>query len=173
MLAPITDVCSSLWPPYDTALTCTGILEFVVQSCQVWTTELGGYGYFFRFDIFRISIRFIMFAINLFFSSSSSLRYWMVQNIFWKIRNICRLSELWLQCVWTLGKHLHRPQEPKVSLTGWVSPPNSVAFALLSLPPTTTSLLSLLLVMCVWEEAKTRYNHETVVQMHFKQRRNP
>lgn len=55
--------------------------------------------------------------------------YRVVQNIFWKISNICPLSELWLQRVWTLGKHLHRPQEPKVSLTGRVSPPNFVAFA--------------------------------------------
>lgn len=47
----------------------------------------------------------------------------MEQNIFWKIRNICPLSELWLLCVWTLGKHLHRPQEPKVSPIGGVSPP--------------------------------------------------
>ena len=40
---------------------------------------------------------------------------------------------LWLRSVWTLGKHLHRPQEPKVSAFGWVSSPNSVAFVLLSL----------------------------------------
>lgn len=45
-------------------------------------------------------------------------------------------------------------------LCGICSP---LSFSLSLCLPATTSLLSLFLVMCAWEAAKTRYNHETVV----------
>lgn len=113
-----TGVCSSKLSQH-TGRERTEVCRVMI-SFQIW------------FQIW-MSVTFIMFVINIFLRG-----YWMVQNIFWKIWNICPLSELWLQCVWTLGKHLHKPQEPNVSLDQmrWASPPNSVAFALsLSLRP--------------------------------------
>lgn len=154
-------VCFSVFIQYDTVGTAGAYwgLKYKTPTGH-WQQIYTGYG--LRL-LFEIGIVFLGSTARFYYMFLSWV-HWIVQNIFWKIRNICPLSELWLQCLCTLGKHLHRPQEPKVSPIGGISPPNSVAFALLSLPPTSTALLLSLSWSCLSEkEPRSDTMVETVV----------